>query len=175
MFGARPNLYDLLRGRLATEISSAEECLRAGDSEGAKQQLEKMSLLGLAEPEDCRRIARIYWELGFPCMAGRFWYVCDESDPDIEWACREFERSCGDNLNVIAQSLPRLDSPDDSKRMQQLRERLGFPAVTRPTPNPESRGRLVFYGCALVFIICVTAFVSIFFVGLASITEEFVK
>ncbi len=56
-------------------------------------------------PNDLRlrgELARIYAKLGFPAMAGRYWYLEALPDPEMQAACREFERSCGhDPLRML--------------------------------------------------------------------------
>ena len=49
-------------------------------------------------PEDLalrRRLGDVYWQLQYPAMAGRYWYLEESKTPDMVAACEAFERSCG--------------------------------------------------------------------------------
>lgn len=165
MFRKKLNPYVELKTQLTAGISAAEECLQAGDMDGAKQRLEKLSLLSLPNLDDCQRIAQIYWGLGLPAMAGRFWYVCDDDSAEIESACREFERSCGDNLHVILQSLPRLDSLHRSNRVKRIGVRIWGAAAPEHTLAPTLGDRVALVGCALIAF----AFLFVFSMGLVAL------
>lgn len=43
------------------------------------------------------RLGQVYWELQYPAMAGRYWYLEEHKTPAMAQACRSFERSCGDD------------------------------------------------------------------------------
>jgi hypothetical protein len=43
------------------------------------------------------RLGQVYWELQYPAMAGRYWYLEQDKTPAMADACRSFERSCGDD------------------------------------------------------------------------------
>jgi hypothetical protein len=48
------------------------------------------------------RLGQVYWELRYPSMAGRYWYLEEEKTPDMTAACLLFERSCGGNpVNLL--------------------------------------------------------------------------
>jgi hypothetical protein len=47
-------------------------------------------------------LGQVYWELRYPSMAGRYWYLEEEKTPDMTAACLLFERSCGGNpVNLL--------------------------------------------------------------------------
>ena len=49
-------------------------------------------------PEDMalrHRLGDLYWQLQYPAMAGRYWYMEESKTPDMVAACEAFERSCG--------------------------------------------------------------------------------
>ena len=43
------------------------------------------------------RLGQVYWELQYPAMAGRYWYLEEDKTPTIVAACQSFERSCGND------------------------------------------------------------------------------
>jgi hypothetical protein len=43
------------------------------------------------------RLGQVYWELQYPAMAGRYWYLEEDKTPTMLRACEAFERSCGDD------------------------------------------------------------------------------
>ena len=44
-----------------------------------------------------RRLGDVYWQLQYPAMAGRYWYLEEDRSPQMAQACRAFERSCGND------------------------------------------------------------------------------
>ena len=52
-----------------------------------------------------RRLGEIYWELRYPAMAGRYWYLEEDTSPDMLAACEAFEQSCGNSSLQILLSL----------------------------------------------------------------------
>jgi len=60
-----------------------------------------------AQPDNLairRRLGKVYSLLGYPEMAGRYWYLEAEKSAEMQAACAEFERSCGgDPLRILQQ------------------------------------------------------------------------
>ena len=52
-----------------------------------------------------RQLGDIYWQLQYPAMAGRYWYLEEDRSPEMIVACKAFEHSCGYNSLQILQSL----------------------------------------------------------------------
>jgi hypothetical protein len=44
-----------------------------------------------------RKLGKVYWQLQYPAMAGRYWYLEEDKSPDMVAACKAFERSCGNS------------------------------------------------------------------------------
>lgn len=44
-----------------------------------------------------RKLGDVYWQLQYPAMAGRYWYLEEHRSPEMAIACRAFEESCGDD------------------------------------------------------------------------------
>ncbi len=44
-----------------------------------------------------RKLGDVYWQLQYPTVPGRYWYLDEEESPAMIAACRVFERSCGND------------------------------------------------------------------------------
>ncbi len=79
-----------------------EEDIAAGDYGKARDRLH--GLLA-TYPNDLtlrRKLGDLYWQLRYPAMAGRYWYLEEQKTPDMVAACQAFERSCGhDPLQIL--------------------------------------------------------------------------
>ena len=90
---------------LEESLKRVERDVAAGDYGRARDRLH--GLIG-AYPERMdlrRRLGDVYGELRYPSMAGRFWYLEEEKSPEMEAACRAFEKSCGNNPVLMLQAL----------------------------------------------------------------------
>lgn len=83
---------------------SIEETLRKVEADSASGDLGRARdrLHGListyADDLSLRaRLGAVYWRLGYPAMAGLYWYLEEERSPDMEVACRAFERRHGNS------------------------------------------------------------------------------
>lgn len=52
-----------------------------------------------------KKLGDVYFELQYPAMAGRYWYLEENKTPQMEKACMEFENSMGHDMNNIARAL----------------------------------------------------------------------
>jgi hypothetical protein len=49
-----------------------------------------------------KKLGDVYWQLQYPAMAGRYWYLEQDKTPEMVSACAEFERFCGhDPLRML--------------------------------------------------------------------------
>ena len=81
--------------RIETEIASGD-CGKARD---------RLHGLVASYPDDLslrRRLGDVYWKLQYPAMAGRYWYLEEETSPSMDVAREAFERSRGrDPLKLL--------------------------------------------------------------------------
>ncbi|WP_432363837.1 DUF6584 family protein [Sporosarcina sp. UB5] len=52
-----------------------------------------------------KKLGDIYFELKYPAMAGRYWYLEKNKTPQMVKACMQFENSMGHDMNKIARAL----------------------------------------------------------------------
>jgi hypothetical protein len=76
-------------------LQRIEQEISAGDYGSARDRLHGL----LASfPQDLalrRRLGEVYWQLQYPAMAGRYWYLEPDKSEIMAQACAAFERSCG--------------------------------------------------------------------------------
>ncbi|HBY07577.1 MAG TPA: DNA helicase [Chloroflexi bacterium] len=52
-----------------------------------------------------RQLGEIYWQLHYPTMAGRYWYLEEDKSAKMVTAVKAFEQSCGNQALKILQAL----------------------------------------------------------------------
>ncbi|MDF2613806.1 MAG: hypothetical protein K0S71_1592 [Clostridia bacterium] len=52
-----------------------------------------------------KMLGDIYWELRYPAMAGRFWYLEEHKTQNMISACKIFEKECGNHPYLILKSI----------------------------------------------------------------------
>ena len=52
-----------------------------------------------------RRLGEVYWQLHYPAMAGRYWYLKEDRTLEMDQACAAFERACGQDAAQILMAL----------------------------------------------------------------------
>ena len=87
---------------LTNTLAAVERDIENGDLGKARDRLHG---LVSAYPSDLslrRRLGQVYWDLRYPAMAGRYWYLEEAKTPTMAAACAAFERSCGgDPLKIL--------------------------------------------------------------------------
>ena len=79
-------------------LQKVEKDTASGDYGKARDRLHGLIA---TYPDDLtlrRRLGEIYWQLQYPAMAGRYWYLEETKSPEMVAARKAFEGSCGDNL-----------------------------------------------------------------------------
>lgn len=82
-----------------------EREIAAGDWGKARDRLH--GLLA-TYPDDLtlrRKLGDIYWQLHYPAMAGRYWYLEEDKTPTMAQACAAFERTFGNDAAQILMAL----------------------------------------------------------------------
>lgn len=106
---------EALRDRLQGELAEIRRLLDSGDVDAARDRMAGAPVNFTPLGDFARQVGDLYWDLGYPTLAGRYWYREAEKTPEMLAACAEFERSCGDNPMLIAEALGR-DAPPELVR-----------------------------------------------------------
>jgi hypothetical protein len=60
-----------------------------------------------------RKLGDVYWKLQQPAMAGRYWYLEEHKTPEMEKACRAFEKQCVNRAFTMLESLKFKRDPEE--------------------------------------------------------------
>jgi len=83
-------------------LTRIERDLAVGDHGKARDRLHGLIATYPDDLDLRRRLGDVYWQLQYPAMAGRYWYLEEEKSLDMAAACGAFERSCGhDPLQML--------------------------------------------------------------------------
>ena len=165
------------RERLETDLAAIRAAIAAGQLEEARTMIAGVALNAPSHSEWSKQIGELYLELGFPCMAGRYWYLLqDQSDQMID-ACKEFERSLANNPVLILNAIGWVENPDwvenpsphakatmldVHNKATVLRQKYQYPCG----PGTKWGNRLVLLGCGLVgFMLLFIFFLGILFIS----------
>lgn len=106
-----------------------------------------------------KKLGEIYFELKYPSMAGRYWYLEENKTPEMVKACIEFEKSMGNDPNRIARVLKYKGNIEILKRLEldqaitsiqnKVREKL----IEEPEDSLEDK--LVTFGCLSIIILII--------------------
>ncbi|MCC6126137.1 MAG: hypothetical protein IT426_14340 [Pirellulales bacterium] len=116
-------------------------------------------------------IGNLYWELGFPAMAGRYWYLFENKTVQMLAACDEFQRSLGNNPVLIVESLgwPADPSPDVKAKLEELHGRARDFRKKYSWKIEATKGirdRFALLGCGIIATIILFIFIQgIIFIG----------
>lgn len=161
------------RQRVRDDLALIRSCLDRGETVGARERLCALPMIASADDDSAVEIGQLFHDLGFPEMAGRYWYFVEERTGGMEAAVRRFEESCGGNPRVIGNALGMwgtLPVPDHG-RMQELEQAereweerfdYGWEATSR-----WWKDRLVSLGCgAIAFAVLFVFVMGIVFIGI---------
>ncbi len=156
---------------LQKTLATVERDIQNGDLGKARDRL--LSLL-IAYPDNLElryKLGEVYWELRFPAMAGRYWYLEERTNPRIQSACTAFERAFGhDPLRMFLAikfkgDLSLLQGTYAGQTLGDLRQRAQEKYPYHPIfRKPEEKGagpkrqsawsnRLIAIGCGLVALL----------------------
>ena len=162
-----------------------EREIAAGDWGKARDRLHGLLV---TYPDDLalrRRLGDVYWQIHYPAMAGRYWYLEEDKTPDMAQACAAFERTCGNDAAQILRALKfygdvaALGDTFAGRTLLALQERArqecGYQMVFgkrgreryRYTDRAKSGGRWLLIGC-LVAALVAAALIA---VGLVAIVQ----
>ena len=114
--------------------------------------------------EFSKEIGGLYMELGFPAMAGRYWYLLDGKSDQMLAACGEFELSLGGNPVLISHAIgwAQNPSPNVKAKLQELHEKArAFQREHQYAGKPQGgwRDRVALLGCGLVGFVLMFIFI----------------
>ena len=154
---------------LAAELNAISADFSTGRIDEAHARLQRIVMLGNPTSSSAKELGNACAKLGYSALAGRFWYLLEDKTAEMVSACREFERSCGDNPGLIRYSLmTRLPTTDFAKqKLQELKvsaeplEEEHRALIDGPkTIGRWLRERLVLVGCASVLFVLLFVFVA---------------
>jgi hypothetical protein len=169
-------IVDEVARRLETDLNAVRSAIASGQRENAEEMLAGIALNTTPAGQFSREIGDLYGELGFPAMAGRYWYLLDDKSDEMLAACKEFERSLGNNPVLIIEAcgypgaLPH--AKEMSKGVDELHEKATeFDRKYRYDVRLRTgwRDRIAGLGCAVVACVLIYIFVA----GIVSIIEAF--
>jgi hypothetical protein len=95
-----------------------EEDIENNDLGKARDRLHGLISTYPDELEFRKRLGDIYFELKYPSMAGRFWYLEENKTLEMIKACNEFEKSMGNDPYRIARVLKYKGDKEILKRLE---------------------------------------------------------
>ena len=153
----------LTRRWVVDALSRAKQDEKAGDFGAARRRLQSVIGSNGYNAEVCEAIARLSVQMGDPCEAGRWYFLCDSEDSDAQEFIDRFLAQCGNNAEQVASQLPRLKRA--TKRLEKLaafpaavKHRIDAIGISAAPQRPRSRrgskasGRLVGLGCLLLLM-----------------------
>jgi hypothetical protein len=140
-------------------LKKIEEDILKNDLGKARDRLHGLISTYPNELELRKKLGEIYFELKYPSMAGRYWYLEENKTPEMVKACIEFEKSMGNDPNRIARALKYKGNIEILKRLEleqaitslqnQVKEKL----VEEPEDSLEDK--LVTFGCLSILILII--------------------
>jgi hypothetical protein len=152
--------------KLQADLTAVRTAISSGQLEEATNRLGAICCYTPPDFSHFKEIGDLYWELGFPAMAGRYWYLLDNKTDKMLSACDEFQRSLGNNPASIIRVLDPwfLEPPPEiESKLEELRNRSqDFQRQYHgEQENPQSiLPRILFFGCAVLMTIMMFIFVS---------------
>ncbi len=87
-------------------LERAARDAQRGDLGSARRRLRSRIASAGYSPEVCEELARLSLRMSDPFEAGRWYYLCDSSDPESAGAVESFVRACKNNPRQIAAQIP---------------------------------------------------------------------
>ncbi|MGI8824885.1 MAG: DUF6584 family protein [Chloroflexota bacterium] len=164
-----------------TTLRKIDEATAAGDHGAARDRLQGLLATYPADLSIRKRLGEVYWRLGNPSMAGRYWYLEEGGSDAMVSARAAFERSCGNNAQRMLRMLKfkgDIETPAGSYAARTLRELRQRAEAERPQPSPEEIARwrewryksaITFYSCSAIAVSAVLLLV----VGLIFVLSKY--
>jgi hypothetical protein len=152
-------------------LEKVEQDIASGDLGKARDRLHGLVATYPNRLALRRKLGDIYWQLQYPAMAGRYWYLEESKSPDMVAACKVFEGSCGHSSFQILLALKfrgdleSIDSEfvkDSLLTLQaQVKNEYGYLVDFQKqgadkyqwTPRSKTRGRVSTIGCVVAAVL----------------------
>ncbi|WP_370046155.1 DUF6584 family protein [Lysinibacillus sp. RC79] len=151
--------------KISKTLKRIEEDIKNDDLGKARDRLHGLISTFPNELELRKKLGDIYFELKYPAMAGRYWYLEKNKTPIMVQACIEFENSMGNDINNLARALKYKGDIELLKGMEldpallfinKVKEKL----VEGPDAPIEGKQNWIIFGC-LSIIILIFIFASV--------------
>ncbi|MFT9818428.1 DUF6584 family protein [Lysinibacillus sp. NPDC056185] len=153
--------------KISKTLKGIEEDIKNDDLGKARDRLHGLISTFPNELELRKKLGDIYFELKYPAMAGRYWYLEENKTPLMVHACIEFEKSMGNDINNIARALKYKGDIELLKGMEldpallyKVKEKL----VEEPdVPIEFKEDKLIILGClSIIILIFIFALVGVY-------------
>lgn len=154
--------------KISRTLKRIEEDIKNDDLGKARDRLHGLIVTFPNELELRKKLGDIYFELKYPAMAGRYWYLDKNKTPEMVHACIEFESSMGNDINNIARALKYkgdiellkgLDLDPALLSINKVKEKL----VEESDPSIEGEHNWIIFGClSMIILIFIFALVGIY-------------
>jgi hypothetical protein len=167
-------MTNLAERKLETDLAAIRAAIANGEVDEATWRMRGIALNISPGTRLSKEIGDLFWELGFPTMAGRYWYLIENKSDQMIAACAEFEHSLGNTPTLIADALgwTANPSPFAKERLDELRRQASDfrrEYLYDVIPRRGIRGRVALLGCSIVGFIIMFIFIS----GIMFITTWF--
>ncbi|MGE8001869.1 DUF6584 family protein [Lysinibacillus sp. NPDC093216] len=152
--------------KISKTLKGIEEDIKNDDWGKARDRLHGLISTFPNELELRKKLGDIYFELKYPAMAGRYWYLEENKTPLMVHACIEFEKSMGNDINNIARALKYKGDIELLKGMEldpallyKVKELVEEPDV----PIEFKEDKLIILGClSIIILIFIFALVGVY-------------
>ncbi|WP_141770073.1 DUF6584 family protein [Bacillus sp. OV322] len=140
-------------------LKKIEEDIKKNDLGKARDRLHGLISTYPNALELRKKLGDIYFELKYPSMAGRYWYLEENKTPEMVKVCNEFEKSMVNDPKRIARTLKFKGDVEILNRMELHGE---FPLIENKVKEKllqESedtfQDKLLTFGCLSILILIV--------------------
>jgi len=166
-------------------LEKVEQDIASGDCGKARDRLHGLIATYPNNLALRRKLGDVYWQLQYPAMAGRYWYLEESKSPDMIAACKVFEESCGHSsfqtlLALKFQGdLESIDSEFAKDRLltlqTQVKNEYGYfvdfqkhgAEKYKWTPRSKTRGRVSTIGCVAAVVLGI----ALMLIGLSTVID----
>ncbi|MFF2176791.1 DUF6584 family protein [Lysinibacillus sp. NPDC058147] len=154
--------------KISKTLKRIEEDIKNDDLGKARDRLHGLISTFPNEIELRKKLGDIYFELKYPAMAGRYWYLEENKTPIMVHACIEFEKSMGNDIDNIARALKYKGDIELLKGLEldpallfinKVKEKL----VEEPDASIEGEHKWIIFGClSIIILIVIFAVVGVY-------------
>ncbi|MCL6572901.1 MAG: DNA helicase [Bacillus sp. (in: Bacteria)] len=141
-------------------LEKIEDDIKKNDLGKARDRLHGLISTYPNELELRKKLGDIYFELKYPSMAGRYWYLEENKTPEMVKACNEFEKFMGNDPYRIARTLKYKGDIEILKRLELHGEFTSIKNKVKEKLIQESedslQDKLFTIGCLSIFILLIT-------------------